>query len=212
MSLRSALALALFAFALGVFVDRQYLGAPVAEPATAIAAVTTATAAAPTTSPAPASATGLAVAPVAASNDATPATADPPAPTLGDQIRNRPSGPDPTKMSQAEFTDAIATFFDQEKEDPAWKASTESFVSNHFYSENPFGVGATLTSVECRATICRITATSPGRSAQEVFGPRSSRWGELIALYQSGNTPAGNAPMQIVSYLRPMSTFSPPSR
>ncbi len=210
MTLRTAIACSLLAFALGWFLGHQQGSGRVATavdaPPTANVPVPQPAAIAPN-APA-ASGVAAAVAPPVVVPSA--GVAPEPTHTIGDQLRSRPSGPDPTQMGQAEFSAALVEFFEQEKEDAAWKASTEAFVTDHFYRENPLGPGATLTSVECRATICRIFATSPERRPQEVFGPRSSRWGDLIALHITGNTPPDDAPMQITGYLRPMTTFPRP--
>lgn len=208
MTLRTAFTCMLVAFIVGAFAGYRYAvdQAP-GSPATAMAAsvpvpasgVAPATSIVPSAAPAPALSATAVVRPVAT---ATPTDAAPTPPA-----RSYPPGPDATKLSHTEYVSEIERFFVEEGEDPAWRAATESMLTNHFYRENPLGVGSTLDSVECRASICKLRATTMDQDVQNLMGPRIMRWGDMTALFTLGNQAVTGGPSTFTIYLRPQAAF-----
>ena len=205
MTLRNAATCMLVAFSVGAFagyryaVDRQL--APTALTTSAAAPASSpvsTTAMASTAAMSPLIATGAAarVADVAA----TPASL----------ARPFPPGPDPTQIPPREFEAAVQRFFEEEGEDPAWRAATEAQLTDHFYRKDPLGVGSTLNSVECRASICKVEATSMEKDAQNAMGPRSTMWGDMIAFYSRSHDAVAGGPTTFTLYLRPQAAFMRP--
>ncbi len=206
MKLGTAMTCVLVAFVVGAFAGYRYaVDRQAAQPPTALTTSVEAPAPVPATAMAPTVATPPTIATRAAAQAADIAATPPTLP------RSMPPGPDPTQLSHAEFESAVTRLFEEEGEDPAWRAATESLLTNHFYRENPLGVGATMTSVECRASICKVEATSMEKDAQKVMGPRSTRWGDLIAFYSRSHNDVADGPTRFTLYLRPQAAFVAPS-
>jgi hypothetical protein len=157
--------------------------------------------------------------PALPARDAAPAAASAPpaappakatAPVQIERPDKYPLGIDPTAMSHADYNKAIVERFANEAPDLEWQRTTEGKLTDHFYRGNPLGEGATLESLECKATLCKLIAKSREQDPEKVLGPRSFLWNDMMAFSIQTNRPSGDAPLDIEIWLTPAATGKAP--
>jgi hypothetical protein len=146
---------------------------------------------------------GPQAAPVVAPPPAAPAKERAATPVVIERPDMYPLGIDPTSMSHADYNRAIVERFANEAPDLEWQRTTEGKLTDHFYRGNPLGEGATLESVECKATLCKLVARSREQDPEKVLGPRSFLWNDMMAFSIQTNRPSGDAPLDVVMWLTP---------